>query len=139
MKIKVKHIIDTADRRIPGNAFTVSDKVSWLRSLVEIWREFEREIGARNPEELDEEQTLGEEFNGNPKDYYEKMILEMPESREEMYIIWLVMKMHFYNGEVELYNNAAEAFSILLQKAKREYIRTNRPNNGYSFRGHKEV
>lgn len=120
----VKNAIDTADRRMPGNEYSKSEKVTWLKTLEAIWSEFLFTLGIHN---------IQVDFTDDNAE------LTVKEPYDEIYVIWLIMKMHYYNGEIELYNNSAEAFNNMLQEAKKSFMRANKSNTQYSFRGHREV
>lgn len=120
----VRKAIDTADKRLLGNSYTKSEKLEWLKTLEGMWTEFLLTLG-RKAEEVDFDNDAAE------------LTIKMP--YDEIYVIWLIMKMHYYNGEIDLYNNSAEAFNNLLQEAKKSFIRSNLEKKQYSFHGHKEV
>lgn len=120
----VKIAIDTADKRMPGNEYSKSEKVTWLKTLEAIWNDFQISLGCHG--------ILGDWYD-------EETELYIGAPYDEIYVIWLIMKMHYYNGEIELYNNSAEAFNNMLQEAKKSFIRANKSNAQYSFRGHREV
>lgn len=120
----VKNAIDTADRRMPGNEYSKSEKVTWLKTLEAIWSEFILTLGIHGAQVDFTDDNAG---------------LTVKEPYDEIYVIWLIMKMHYYNGEIELYNNSAEAFNNMLQEAKKSFMRENKSNTQYSFRGHRGV
>lgn len=122
--MKIKTAIDTADRRLSGNSYTKAEKIEWLKTLEEMWSEFMLSFGAHG---------IKVDFSD------ENAELTVKEPYEEIYVIWLIMKMHYYNGEIELYNNSAEVFNSLFQKAKESFIRANKSKTQYSFHGHREV
>ena len=122
--MKVQNVIDSADRKMPGNSYSQEEKIKWLKALELIWKNFLEGYGykAEVSAELTEESELsiGEPF-------------------DEVYVMWLVMKMHYYNGEIELYNNSAASFENELLNAKQAFVRNNRSKNNHSFSGFKEV
>jgi hypothetical protein len=140
IEIAAKEIIDTADRRMPGNTYTLGDKVDWLKACRAMWRAFEREAGTLEPKVIDLEEKIDAIFKrDDPQDYYDVRVFGLPENHWEMYVVWIVMKMHYYNGEIELYNNSAEAFNRMFEEAKKESIRQNRSVREVKFTGHREV
>ena len=140
MEISVKQIIDTADRRMPGNEYTLAEKVEWVKALRKKWLDFEKEAGTTEAKLSDAEEKLDSMYGYNKEDaelYYNVRVF--PQDNWEMYVLWLVMKMHYYNGEIELYNNSALAFSDMFEAAKKECIRQNRSVRNVKFTGHREV
>lgn len=140
MEISVKQIIDTADRRMPGNGYTIAEKVEWIKTLRAMWRSFEKDAGTLDPVVLEAEEKLDSMYGYNKDDaelYYNVRVF--PQENWEMYVVWLVMKMHYYNGEIELYNNSALAFNDMFEAAKKERIRQNRSVREVKFTGHREV
>lgn len=122
----VKKAIDLADRRMSGNEYSNEDKLGWLSTLEAMWSEFKASVGhGRDAIYVDEDNMDAE--------------LSIYAPFDEIYVIWLIMKMHYYNGEIDLYNNSAEVFNNLLQQAKKSFIRENSVKTQYSFRGHREV
>ena len=104
----VKKAIETADRRMSGNEYPVQDKLEWLRTLESMWQKFKETRG------YNESVSQVEEDNPDCE-------LSIEEPHDEIYVTWLVMKMHFYNGEIDLYNNSAEVFNAQLEKAKEDF------------------
>lgn len=115
--------IDTADRRMTGNGYSYEDKLSWLRAVEKMWAGF---INA-----------LGYEADGTGISEDTELMIKEP--YDEVYVMWLVMKMHFYNGEIELYNNSAEGFNRMFEEAKKAFLRGNTPKKRTSFSSYKEV
>ena len=122
----VKKAMETAQLRLPGTSYTQEDMLGWLRGLERIWAEFLDRLGYKAEEKvIDKDNTEQELYVDSPND--------------EMYIMWLVMKMHYYNGEIDLYNNAAQSFNNSLEEAKKSFIRQNRSKKQHSFKGFREV
>lgn len=122
--MKVRKAIDTADRRLSGNSYTKGEKIEWLKTLESMWSEFLLTLGYKS-ESYDFEDDAAE--------------LTIKAPYDEIYVIWLIMKMHYYNGEIDLYNNSAEVFNNLLHEAKKSFTKTNADKKQYSFHGHREV
>ena len=120
----VRKAIDTADRRLSGNGYTKAEKLEWLKSFEAMWGEFLLTLGHK-AEAVELEDDDAE--------------LNMKAPYDEIYVMWLIMKMHYYNGEIDLYNKSAEAFNNLLHEAKKSFTRQNKSKNQYSFHGHREV
>ena len=120
----VRRAIDTADRRLSGNSYIKAEKLEWLKTLEGMWTEFLLTLGYET-EAFDFENDSAE--------------LTIKAPYDEIYVIWLIMKMHYYNGEIDLYNNSAEAFNNLLHEAKKSFINQNKSRKQYSFHGHREV
>ena len=117
--------IDTADRRMTGNGYSYEDKLGWLRAVEKMWAGFLEKLGF----EAESTDISGEEDR--------ELMIEEP--YDEVYVMWLVMKMHYYNGEIELYNNSAEGFNRMLEEAKKAFLRANTPKKSISFSSYKEV
>ena len=122
----VRKAIDTADRRLSGNSYTKGEKLEWLKTLEGMWSEFKASAGHGRDVIYFDEDNMDTE-------------LSIYAPFDELYIIWLIMKMHYYNGEIDLYNNSAEAFNNLLHEAKKSFINQNKSRKQYSFHGHREV
>lgn len=122
----VNEAINTAELRMPGNSYSADDKIRWLCTLEVMWARFLRQLGF-NAEDVSISQEDGER----------KLMIEQP--YDEVYVMWLVMKMHYYNGEIELYNNSAEGFNKMFEEAKRAFIRENKPRKSISFSSFREV
>ena len=121
-----KKAINLADKRIPGNGYSTEEKYAWLTSLEMMCIRFVRELGYAV-----EDIVLGEELGDR------ELLIGEPYS--ECYVLWLIMKMHYYNGEVELYNNSAEAVNSIIDKAQKAFIRENRAKKSHSFSSYREV
>lgn len=121
----VKKAIDLASLKMPGNSYTYDDMCGWLVSVEKMWLDFVRRLGYETEGQIEISNTEKE------------LLIEEPYS--EIYVLWLIMKMHYYNGEIELYNNSAEAFNRYFNEAKRAYIRENRNLKNHSFTSYKEV
>ena len=124
--MKVKTAIDLAYLRMPGNSYSVQDMCTWLTSLEKMWVKFLNQLGYEGIA------TIVTEEEGD-----RELLIEEPYC--ECYVLWLVMKMHYYNGEIELYNNSAEAFNKMFEEAKRGFIRENKPRKSISFSSFREV
>ena len=124
--MKVKKAVDLADKRLPGNSYSTEEKCSWLTSLEVMWVRFMKELGYTT-----ESAPISED------DSDRELLIEEPYC--ECYVLWLIMKMHYYNGEVELYNNSAEAFNTHFEEAQRAFIRENRAKTSHSFSSYREV
>lgn len=124
--MKVKTAIDLAYLRMPGNSYSVQDMCTWLTSLEKMWVKFLNQLGYEGIA------TMVTDEEGD-----RELLIEEPYC--ECYVLWLIMKMHYYNGEIELYNNSAEAFNKMFEEAKRAFIRENKPRKSISFSSYKEV
>lgn len=122
----VKKAIETAQLRFPGTSYTEDDMLGWLRGLERIWAEFLGRHGYKAEEKVIDENSKEQE-------------LYVDSPYDEMYVKWLVMKMYYYNGEIDLYNNAAQSFNNSLEEAKKSFIRQNRSKKQHSFKGFREV
>ena len=122
----VKNVIDLADRRMPGNGYSAKEKYAWLTAVEAMWIKFIGGLGYTA-----EKVILGEEHEDR------ELLLEEPYC--ECYVLWLIMKMHYYNGEIELYNNSAEAFNSQFAEAQKAFIRGNRAKKSHSFSSYREV
>lgn len=124
--MNVKKAIDLADKRMPGNGYETAEKCAWLTSLEMMWVKFLRHL-----------EYTAEDVSISEDEDEKELLIEEPYC--ECYVLWLIMKMHHYNGEIELYNNSAEAFNTHFEAAKKAFIRENRPKTSYSFGSYREV
>lgn len=122
----IKKSIETAQLRLPGNGYTDEDMLVWLRGIEKMWAEFLVRLGYETEKKVIDESSMDDE-----------LLIEEP--YDELYVMWLVMKMHYYNGEIDLYNNAAQSFNNSLEEAKKSFIRQNRSKKQHSFKGFREV
>lgn len=123
----VNEAIYTAELRMPGNSYSNDDKIRWLTSLEVMWSKFLKQLGFET-----EDVNISTEDKEN-----KKLLIDVP--YDEVYVMWLVMKMHYYNGEIELYNNSAESFNKMLEEAKKAFIRENKPRKSVRFSTFREV
>lgn len=124
--MKAKKAVDLADKRMPGNSYDVTEKYAWLTALETMWAKFIRELGYTA-----EVAPIGEDEGEK------ELLIEEPYC--ECYVLWLIMKMHYYNGEIELYNNSAESFNTHFEAAQKAFIRENRAKTSHSFSSYREV
>lgn len=121
----VNEAIRTADE-LKENSFSFSMKVRWLEALENLWVRFLNELGYEQ-----------EEADINVDETEKELLIKKP--YEEIYVLWLKMKINFYNGEIELYNNSAEAFNSYFEEVQKDFIRRNKPKKGIRFRNFREV
>ena len=124
--MKVKTAIDLADNRMPGNGYETAEKCSWLTTIETMWIKFLRQLG-----------YTAEDVSISEDESEKELLIDEPYC--ECYVMWLIMKMHYYNGEIELYNNSAEAFNTHFEEAQKAFIRENRVKKSHSFSSYKEV
>lgn len=125
-RMTVNEAINTAELRMSGNSYSSDDKIRWLSSLEVMWNKFLKQLGFEE-----------KEVSINQEEKDQKLMIDVP--YDEVYVMWLVMKMHYYNGEIELYNNSAEGFNKMFEEAKRAFIRENKPRKSISFSSFREV
>lgn len=115
--------IEMADRRL-DNTIGVEEKLMWLKNLDRLLREtvFASHETQMPPEIEYTTDNLADE-------------LPVPSPYDEMYVFFLVMKMHLYNGEINLYNNAAEAFNTALYNFKNYWHTKHKPKPMPNFKG----
>lgn len=121
----VNEAIRTADE-LKENSFSFSMKARWLEALENLWVRFLNELGYEQ-----------EEADINVDETEKELLIKKP--YEEIYVLWLKMKINFYNGEIELYNNSAEAFNSYFEEVQKDFIRRNKPKKGIRFRNFREV
>ena len=105
-----------------NNAYTKGDKIKWLSEMDGmIHRTVLATHGVKEP------------FPGYTEYTEDDTELLVPEPYDDMYVLWLESKIHYYNGEYTRYNNAAAAFSSISQAFENDYHR-NHPTGKTAFR-----
>lgn len=112
--MKIIEAIQIADKLI-SNAYDLETKINWLSAVDAL---LQRELVMRH------EGGVERNTKYTVSDRETELIAESP--YDELYIAWLKLKIHHYNGEIELYNNAAEEYNNLLYEYRKWYTRTHR-------------
>ncbi len=112
--MKIKEAIQIADGLI-SNSYSVEDKLRWISA-----------VDALLQRELVERYEGGQQRNVNytVDDMETELIAHAP--YDDMYVMYITVKIHFFNGETELYNNAAEEYNNILHEYRKWYCRTHR-------------
>lgn len=100
------------------NTYSDEDKILWLSQL-------EWDI-VRNVMELHEGHE-GAGFLGYDRETDPQTVLLAQAPYEEMYLVWLESKIHYYNGETDRYNLSATLFNRLFESFARDYRRSHLP------------
>lgn len=85
--------------------------------------------------ELDSQ--LGEMMGLAPRPFRwpeEDPVLRMPPPHEDIYPLYLVCKLDYYNMEMELYANDREIYDAALREARAWWRRNHRPGRGKNWR-----
>ena len=111
----IREAIDRADRLRP-NTHEMRDKLNWLTGMERLIAEF---------------MNRHENVNVTPPVYDEgtddgqKLLLDHEDA--ELYVVYLMMKYDFYNGEYDAYNNQAMHYKDELDAWKAAYRREHMP------------
>ena len=110
----VNEAIQTADRMVK-NHYSAEEKVRWLSAVDTL---LQRELVERyqGGTERKTEYTLS--------DMDTELIAQCP--YDEMYVFYLLVKIHYFNGEIDLYSNVAEEYNNKLNEFRKWYARNHR-------------
>lgn len=110
----INEVIQTADRMCK-NQYSAADKVGWLSAVDSL---LQRELVERyeGGTERDTAYTLA--------DMDKELIAHCP--YDELYVMYLLVKIYWFNGEYELYNNAAQEYNNKLNEYRKWYCRNHR-------------
>ena len=110
----LREAIQTADRMVK-NSFSNEEKVKWLAAVDTL---LQRELVERyeGGTERDTAYTLDSLDT--------ELIAQCP--YDEMYVFYLLVKIHFFNGEYELYNNVAQEYNNKINEYRKWYVRNHR-------------
>ncbi|OUN19594.1 hypothetical protein [Pseudoflavonifractor sp. An85] len=106
-------VVNEVDRLAP-NQYSQEQKLEWLGELE---GKIHADVMLKTPEELE---TL-------EKVWKDQLAVRWPHS--DLYVHWLLAKVHQADGELELYQNRMESFNASYQNYVNWYIRTYDPAN----------
>lgn len=112
--MKIIEAIRTVDKLI-SNTYDLETKISWISAVDAL---LQRELVMRH------EGGTERKTKYTASDLETELIAESP--YDDLYIAWLKLKIHHFNGEIEFYNNAAEEYNNLLYEYRKWYTRTHR-------------
>ncbi|MBQ8504548.1 MAG: hypothetical protein IJ491_09785 [Clostridia bacterium] len=107
----IKEAIERVNRLI-HNEYVTEEKIKWLSAVDTL---LQRELVMRHEGGIERETAY------TVDNLETELIAESP--YDEMYILYLILKIHFFNGETELYNNAAEEYNNVLHEYRKWYVR----------------
>lgn len=113
----MNQVIEYVDRVRP-NVFTDEDKYSWLSTLEAL---IARRVRQEEPEAME-----------LPRDG--DMELSVPHPYDEVYRLYAMAMVDFYNREYDQYNNTAAMFEERLGQYEAWYIRNNPSCNRVNFK-----
>lgn len=112
----MNQVIEYVDRMKP-NTYSEEDKYRWINTL-------EGMISREVLHDDAPEHSLPEDAD---------MPLLVPSPYDELYALYVFAMIDFYNREYEHYNNAALAYTSMLDEYKKWYLRENRPESAGNF------
>lgn len=116
----IMEAISRVDDLIP-NTHTLVEKVRWLSHVDGVIRSTVIGLYEGRPTEA---------FEGYREDVSGDTVLMVPAPFDELYLRWLEAQIHYYNGEMDRYNNAILLYKDLLEGFKDHYHRTHMPLSG---------
>ena len=112
-RVSAFEVLSQADLLSP-NQYTTEQKLQWLGELE---GRIYADVILAPPEKLAEMEKTWQDT------------LEVTWPHNDLYVHWLLAKIHQANGELELYQNRMESFNASYQNYVNWYIRTNDPAN----------
>ena len=111
--------IETLDSVKP-NAYSTEEKIAWLS-----------ELDGRIKLEIIDAHEGGEEYEFEPytpdTDLDTKLIIKRP--YEDVYVLWLMLQIDFYDNETQRYNNTNTMFNARYDDFQNFYNRTHMPKS----------
>lgn len=105
--------ITKLDNLIP-NTFTMEEKIEWLSHVDGVIRDTVVDLCEGRPKE---------DFEGYREDTPPDTVLLVVAPFDELYLRWMEAQIHYYNGEMDRYNNAIILYKDLLEGYKSHYMR----------------
>ena len=99
------------------NTYTMEEKLAWLTHVEGLVKAEVLDLYMDSPVRIcryDEDTDTG-------------TVLLVPSPFEDIYLRWMEAQIHYYNGEMDRYNNAIILYESLLNGFKEQYHRTHRP------------
>lgn len=121
----INEVIERVNRARP-DALDDATKAAWL---IELDGKLEREVIARHA--LAEGEIAPEPPRAYPEDGDKPLLAQSP--YDNLYDLYLMAQIDFFNREAENYNNSALTFNAALDEYKKDYHRTHLPigRSGY--------
>ena len=103
------------------NTYAPSEKIEWLSQLDSMVK---KQI-------IDTHESAERiSFTGYDENTDQNTDLLVPAPYDEMYLLWMETKIHYYNGEYDKYNNAIIMFNAVFEDYKAYYTRNHKPVSG---------
>lgn len=115
--MKILEAISRVDDLIP-NTYTQVEKIRWLSHVDGVVRSTIIDLYEGAP--LEPFKGYGENVSGDT-------VLVVPYPYDELYLRWLEAQIHYYNGEMDRYNNAIILYKDLLEGFREYFHGNNKP------------
>lgn len=126
--MKIADALNTMEELRPGTAVTPEKMKRWLNTLdLQVWEELiQRRVPDKNTPAV---------FDGYTENTDENTQLLIPDpDAEDIYTLYLSMKIDLFNQEMEGYINSASLFNAAYEAYSKKYARQHRQRSSYCYR-----